>query len=71
MTAPIPRNAFHWEDPFIFEEQLTEEERLIRDSTREFCQDKLASRILEANRDEVKDTRTMLPGITLFIPGAQ
>ena len=48
MTAPIPRNAFQWQDPFIFEEQLTEEERLIRDSTREFCQEKLASRILEA-----------------------
>ncbi len=31
MTAPIPRNAFQWQDPFIFEEQLTEEERLIRD----------------------------------------
>jgi glutaryl-CoA dehydrogenase len=55
MTAPIPRNAFHWEDPFNFEEQLTEEERLIRDSTREFCQDKLASRILEANRKEEFD----------------
>ncbi len=55
MTAPIPRNAFHWEDPFNFEEQLTEEERLIRDSTREFCQDKLASRILEANRREEFD----------------
>ena len=52
MTAPIPRNAFQWQDPFIFEEQLTEEERLIRDSTREFCQEKLASRILEANRNE-------------------
>ena len=52
MTAPIPRNAFQWQDPFTFEEQLTEEERLIRDSTREFCQEKLASRILEANRNE-------------------
>ena len=52
MTAPIPRNAFQWQDPFIFEEQLTEEERLIRDSTREFCQEKLGSRILEANRNE-------------------
>ena len=28
MTAPIPRNAFHWEDPFIIEEQLTEEDQL-------------------------------------------
>ena len=52
MTAPIPRNAFQWQDPLIFEEQLTEEERLIRDSTREFCQEKLSLRILEANRNE-------------------
>ena len=52
MTAPIPRNAFQWQDPLIFEEPLTEDERLIRDSTREFCQEKLAARILEANRNE-------------------
>ena len=59
MTAPIPRNAFQWQDPLIFEEQLTEEERLIRDSTREFCQEKLAPRILEANRNEHFDRKIL------------
>ncbi len=51
--APSAKKAvFQWEDPFLLEEQLTEEERLIRDSTRAYCQDKLMPRILEANRNE-------------------
>ncbi len=39
-----------WEDPFLLEEQLTEDERLIRDSARDYAQDKLMPRIVEANR---------------------
>ncbi|MCK0068238.1 acyl-CoA dehydrogenase [Kordiimonas laminariae] len=50
---------FNWEDPFLLEEQLTEEERLIRDSARDYCQDKLQTRILEANRHEVFDRAIM------------
>ncbi|UTW59793.1 acyl-CoA dehydrogenase [Kordiimonas sp. SCSIO 12603] len=50
---------FNWEDPFLLEEQLTEEERLIRDSARDYCQDKLQTRILEANRHEVFDRDIM------------
>ena len=44
---------FSWEDPFLLNEQLTEEERLIQSSAREFSQDKLMSRVLQANREEV------------------
>ncbi|HLI11837.1 MAG TPA: acyl-CoA dehydrogenase [Alphaproteobacteria bacterium] len=43
---------FQWDDPLLFEEQLTEEERLVRDSARSFCQGKLMPRVLEANRHE-------------------
>jgi glutaryl-CoA dehydrogenase len=50
-----PRPAFVWDDPFLFEEQLEEDERLIRDSAREFAQERLMPRILEANRNEVID----------------
>jgi len=44
--------TFRWEDPFLLEDQLTEEERMVRDSARSYCQDKLMPRILEANRHE-------------------
>jgi len=44
---------FSWEDPFLLNEQLTEEERLIQSSAREFSQDKLMSRVLQANREEI------------------
>jgi glutaryl-CoA dehydrogenase len=43
---------FDWQDPFFLDEQLTEEERAIRDAARDYCQDKLMSRVLEANRHE-------------------
>ena len=44
---------FNWEDPFLLEDQLTEEERMIRDTAKAYCQDKLMPRIIEANRNEV------------------
>src|SRR5919201_345753 len=44
---------FDWEDPFFLDDQLTEEEIAIRDAAREYCQDKLMPRVLEANRHEV------------------
>ena len=44
---------FNWEDPFLLEDQLTEEERMIRDTAKAYCQDKLIPRIIEANRNEV------------------
>lgn len=43
---------FRWEDPLLLEESLTEEERLIRDSARAYCQEKLMPRVLEGNRHE-------------------
>ncbi|EYR84219.1 MULTISPECIES: acyl-CoA dehydrogenase [unclassified Shinella] len=44
---------FDWADPFLLEDQLTDEERMIRDTARAYCQDKLASRVTEANRHEI------------------
>ncbi len=51
--------AMTWEDPFLLEDQLTEDERLIRDSARSYCDEKLATRVLEANRNEVFDRDIM------------
>lgn len=53
------RDEFNWEDPFLFDEQLTEEERLIRDSAREYAQDKLQPRVLKAFHNEQFDREIM------------
>jgi glutaryl-CoA dehydrogenase len=50
---------FNWEDPLDLEGQLTEEERMIRDSVREFADDKLASRVKSAFREERFDREIM------------
>jgi len=61
MTAPIPttRPAFQWEDPLLLEDQLTEEERMVRDTARAYCQEKLMPRVLEAHRHEKFDREVM------------
>ncbi|MCY4532773.1 MAG: acyl-CoA dehydrogenase [Gammaproteobacteria bacterium] len=43
---------FKWDDPFFLDDQLSEDERLIRDSARDYAQEKLMPRIQQANRDE-------------------
>ncbi|RFA31379.1 acyl-CoA dehydrogenase [Alkalilimnicola ehrlichii] len=45
--------AFAWDDALRLEGQLTEEERMIRDTARDYCQDNLMTRVLEANRHEI------------------
>lgn len=47
------RVTFDWQDPMFLEQQLSEEERMIRDAAREYCQDGLMSRVQMANRNEV------------------
>ena len=42
----------NWDDIFRFDEQLSEEERMIKDNVREYCQKSLMPRILESNRNE-------------------
>ena len=47
-----PAETFKWEDPLLADELLTDEERMIRDMARDYCQSKLMPRITEANRNE-------------------
>ncbi len=47
--------SFHWDDPLLLEEQLTMEEKMVRDAAREYAQGRLAPRILEAFRREQTD----------------
>ena len=44
--------SFDWRDPLNLESQLTEDERLIRDTFRSYCQDQLMPRVTLANRNE-------------------
>ncbi|MCY4563339.1 MAG: acyl-CoA dehydrogenase family protein, partial [Gammaproteobacteria bacterium] len=53
------RVPFDWSDPLLLDEQLSVEERMIRDSTREYAQDRLMPRVLEANRNESFDREIM------------
>jgi glutaryl-CoA dehydrogenase len=55
----MTKQVFKWDDPFLFNDQLIDEERMIRDTARRFCQDKLMPRILEANRNETFDRAIM------------
>ncbi|MCA0021219.1 acyl-CoA dehydrogenase [Mesorhizobium sp. B264B1A] len=50
------KNAFVWEDPFLIEDQLSEDERMVRDGAGAFAADKLAPRIEEAYLNETFDT---------------
>lgn len=50
---------FNWQDPLLLDSLLSEEERLIRDSAHQYCQEKLMSRILMANRNEEFDVEIM------------
>ena len=53
------RMRFVWSDPLLLDEQLAEEERMIRDSARDFAQGRLMPRVLQANRAESFDREIM------------
>ncbi|ATH14266.1 acyl-CoA dehydrogenase [Delftia acidovorans] len=51
----MARNSFQWDDPFQLDQQLSEDERMIRDAAHAYCQEKLAPRVLEMFRHEKSD----------------
>ncbi len=53
MLKPSPK--FSWEDPFLLSDQLSEEETLVMDAARAYCQERLAPRVLDAFRNEATD----------------
>jgi glutaryl-CoA dehydrogenase len=59
MNAPTTKPVFTWEDPLLIEAQLTDEERMVRDSARAYAQDKLMPRVVEANRHERFDREVL------------
>ncbi|WP_428634436.1 acyl-CoA dehydrogenase [Sedimenticola sp.] len=53
------RAPFKWDDPLLLDQQLTEEERMVRDTANKYCQEQLMPRVLEANRHERFDREIM------------
>src|SRR5436189_3755220 len=62
--------AFNWEDPLDLESELSEEERMVRDTARGYAQDKLFPRVLKAYRDETFDRDIMKEMGALGLLGA-
>ena len=61
MTTPIrtARTAFQWSDPLLLDDQLADDERMVRDAARSYCDEKLMPRVIEANRHEKFDREIM------------
>jgi glutaryl-CoA dehydrogenase len=55
MSTHAPKAQFTWEDPLHLNEQLTEDERMVREAAYDYCQSKLQPRVLEAFRHEKGD----------------
>ncbi len=55
----MSRTTFNWQDPLSIDSLLTEDERMIRDSAHQYCQEKLMPRVLTANREERFDREIM------------
>ncbi|EHK73804.1 glutaryl-CoA dehydrogenase [Sinorhizobium meliloti CCNWSX0020] len=49
------KSQFQWDDPFLLEDQLSEDERMIRDTARAYAQEKLQPRVIDAYREETTD----------------
>ena len=56
MSARADEVTFNWQDPFLLEQQLSTEERMVRDTARQYARDKLLPRIRQAYRDETSDS---------------
>src|SRR4051795_6695555 len=54
-TSPLTEATFDWQDPLDLESELTEDERMVRDTARSYAQDKLFPRVLKAFREESFD----------------
>ena len=55
MSVRSDNAQFDWKDPFLMESQLSEEERLVRDTARQYAQEKLLPRVRDAYRNEQTD----------------
>ena len=56
-SATLP--AFQWDDPFFLDDQLSDDERMVRDAARAYCQEKLMPRVRDSHRHERFDREVM------------
>lgn len=68
--AVSSKPEFQWDDPLLLDDQLSDDERMIRDTARSYCQDRLMPRVLEANRHETTDRPIMTEMGELGLLGA-
>ncbi|MFY8044394.1 MAG: acyl-CoA dehydrogenase family protein, partial [Rhodoferax sp.] len=52
----MPHAAFNWQDPFLLDNQLNDDERMVRDAAAAYCQDKLLPRVTYAFREGSTDS---------------
>jgi glutaryl-CoA dehydrogenase len=52
-------SGFEWSDPLLLDDELSQDERMVRDAARAYCHDKLAPRVIQANREERFDRSIM------------
>ena len=69
-SVTLTGGRFQWDDPLLIEAQLTDEERMIRDTARQYAQERLAPRIRDWNRNETFDREVMLEMGALGFLGA-
>jgi glutaryl-CoA dehydrogenase len=67
-TAHKPQ--FQWQDPLLLEEELAEDERMLKEAVRAYCQERLMTRVLDANRHEHFDRAIMTEMGALGLLGA-
>ncbi len=51
----MAKASFHWQDPLLLDAQLSEDELMIREAAAAYCQDRLATRVQQAFREEKTD----------------
>lgn len=56
----MARTAFEWQDPFSLTDQISDDERMIMDAAKDYCQGELGRRVQQANREEQFDPAIML-----------
>jgi len=59
MTMTSDSAAFRWDDPFLLDEQLSDDERMVRQTAQDYAQERLMPRVLSANREERFDREIM------------
>ena len=64
--ASKPKLTFNWKDPLDLESKLTDEEKMVRDTAYNYCQEKLLPRVTMSNRNEVRKGNRFLKTNMMF-----